>query len=104
MEALRVPAGRSTFLVLPVQLNHIDLLVSSQRKFDHTVEPRRRNFPCLELRTPFGLRASAIPKPLHVPFGERNARQDRERLVAFEDDRDFPLTPESFQLRVAQIL
>lgn len=90
--------------MLPVQLDHIDLLVSSQRKFDNAVEPRGWNFPGLELRTPFGLRASAIPKPLYVPFGERNARQDRKWFVAFEDDWDFSLTPESFQLRVAQIL
>ncbi len=104
MKARRIPARRSAFLVLPVQLDHIDLLVSSQRKFDHAVKPRSRNFPGLELRTPIGLRASAIPQPLHVPLGERNARQDREWLIALEDDRDFSLTPEILQLRVAQIL
>ena len=48
MKALSVPACRSAFLVLPVQLDHVDLLVSPQRKFDHAVEPRRRNFPGLE--------------------------------------------------------
>ena len=86
------------------QLDHIDLLVSSRRKLDHTVKPRRRNFPGLELRTPIGFQASAIPQSLHVPFGKRNARQDREWLIALEDDRDFSLTPEILQLRVAQIL
>ena len=104
MKARSIPARRSAFLVLPVQLDHIDLLVSSQRKFDHAVEPRSRNFPGLELRTPIWLQASAIPQPLHVPFGKRNARQDREWLIALEDDRDFSLTPEILQLRVAQIL
>ncbi len=104
MKTRRIPAGRSAFLVLSVQLDHVNLLVSSQRKFDHAVEPRSRNFPGLELRTPVGLQASAIPQPLHVPFGERNARQDREWLIALEDDRDFSLTPEILQLRVAQIL
>lgn len=104
MKALSVPACRSAFLVLPVQLDHVYLLVSPQRKFDHAVEPRSRNFPGLELRTPIGLHASAIPKPLHIPFGERNAHQGREWLIALEDDRDFSLTPEILQLRVAQIL
>src|SRR3546814_16862186 len=77
MKARRVPACWSAFLVLPVQLDHIDLLMSSQRKFDHAVEPCGRNFPGLELRTPVGLRASAIPQPLHIPFGERDARPGR---------------------------
>lgn len=104
MKARRIPARWSAFLVLPVQLDHIDLLVSSQRKFDHAVKPRSRNFPGLELRTPVGLQASAIPQPLHIPFGKRDARQDREWLIALEDDRDFSLTPEILQLRVAQIL
>lgn len=90
--------------MLPVQVNQVDIVVSPQRKFDHAVEPRRRNFPGLELRTPIGLQASAVPQPLHVPFGKRNARQDREGLIALEDDRDFSLTPEILQLRVAQIL
>jgi hypothetical protein len=90
--------------MLPVQLDHVNLLMSPQRKFDHAVEPRRRNFPGLELRTPIGLQAPAIPQPLHVPFGERNARQDWKWLIALEDDRDFSLTPEIPQLRVAQIL
>lgn len=104
MKACRVPARRSAFLVLPIQLDHVDLLMSPQRKFDHAIEPRCRNFPGLELRTPIGLQASAIPQPLHVPFGKRNARQDREWLIALEDDRDFSLTPKILQLRVAQIL
>lgn len=104
METLRVPAGRGTFLMLPVQLDHIDLLVSSQCKFDHTVEPCSRNLPSLELHIPFGFRAATISKPLHVPAGERDAGQYRKWFIAFEDDGDFPLVPESFQLRVTWVL
>lgn len=104
MKTPSVPACWSAFLVLPVQLDHVDLLVSPQRKFDHAVEPRRRNFPGFELRAPIWLQASAIPQPLHVPLVKRNARQGREWLIALKDDRDFSLPPEILQLRVAQIL
>ena len=56
MKPRSVPTCWSAFLVLPVQLDHIDLLVSPQRKFDHVVEPSSRDLPSLELRTPFRFR------------------------------------------------
>lgn len=90
MKALSVPACRSAFLVLPVQLDHVDLLVSPQRKFDHAVEPRRRNFPGLELRAPIGLQASAIPQPLHVPFGNGMRAKTGSGLLRLKMTGIFP--------------
>lgn len=45
MEASCVPARVSTFLMLPVQMNHVNFLTPSQRKFDCAIEPCGRGLP-----------------------------------------------------------
>jgi hypothetical protein len=52
MQALRVPACRSTNLAFTMELHHVAALIPANSQTDHSLEPSLGNFPCLVLGVP----------------------------------------------------
>jgi hypothetical protein len=74
VKALCVPACRSRFLLLPIQLNNIHLTLAIQRLRNEIFEPGNRSLPALVLRVPIRLVATVAAQPLEVvmSIGEPN--------------------------------
>jgi len=92
MQSLGIPAGWGTYLMLPMDLDHIDLFEPAYQTLHRVLKPSSGHLPSFELRAPLGFVSVGISKPSIVIQGVGNLDKKR-KLFPFHDNRDLILTP-----------
>lgn len=66
MQSLGIPAGWGTYLMLPMDLDHIDLFEPTYQTPHRVLEPSGGHLPSFELRAPLGLVSVGVSKPSKI--------------------------------------
>ena len=100
VETLGIPTRRPALLLLPEQLNDVNLSVLGDEALDEVVEPGDRQLPTVILRIPSGFAPFLAPQEGEVvsPVGKSDQKGAGSFLA--KDDRNLAIPPDVAQPRV----